>query len=139
MFYLDIITRSEFPTLSSQSRGSMKDQSPLNRQKSQANRLPVSSASPANQSVKGKAEATNKQTGMAKAFYSHYLKFITTFYVLTTVIMQRQWTSEIGARMNGPGSLEQLVSNCVFSSCFQLELFNPLLCSLILVCFPFQI
>lgn len=63
-----IITRSEFPTLSSQSRSSMKDQSPLNRQKSQAGRLPVSSAT-ANQSGKGKAEATNKQTGIAKVFF----------------------------------------------------------------------
>ncbi|CAN6181173.1 unnamed protein product [Urochloa humidicola] len=44
----------EFPTLSSQSRSSMmKDQSPANRQKSQAG---------ANQSGKGKAEASNKQT-----------------------------------------------------------------------------
>ncbi|CAN6213057.1 unnamed protein product [Urochloa humidicola] len=46
--------QSEFPTLSSQSRSSMmKDQSPANRQKSQAG---------ANQSGKGKAEASNKQT-----------------------------------------------------------------------------
>lgn len=64
-----IVTRSEFPTLSSQSRSSMmKDQSPLNRQKSQAGRLPVSSAATANQSGKGKAEAANKQTGIAKVF-----------------------------------------------------------------------
>ncbi|OEL16447.1 hypothetical protein BAE44_0022534 [Dichanthelium oligosanthes] len=55
--------QSEFPTLSSQSRSPMmKDQSPANRQKSQAGRLPVSSAAPANQSGKGKAEASNKQT-----------------------------------------------------------------------------
>ncbi|CAN6202974.1 unnamed protein product [Urochloa humidicola] len=55
--------QSEFPTLSSQSRGSMmKDQSPANRQKSQAGRLPMPSAAPANQSGKGKAEASNKQT-----------------------------------------------------------------------------
>ncbi|XP_062190603.1 protein ESSENTIAL FOR POTEXVIRUS ACCUMULATION 1-like isoform X2 [Phragmites australis] len=55
--------KSEFPTISSQSRSSMmKDQSPLNRQKSQAGRLPLSSAPPANQSGKGKAEAANKQT-----------------------------------------------------------------------------
>ncbi|RCV09430.1 hypothetical protein SETIT_2G027900v2 [Setaria italica] len=55
--------QTEFPTLSSQSRSSvMKDQSPANRQKSQAGRLPVSSAAPANQSGKGKAEASNKQT-----------------------------------------------------------------------------
>ncbi|KAL6880538.1 hypothetical protein ACP4OV_012103 [Aristida adscensionis] len=54
--------QSEFPTLSSQSRSSMmKDQSPLNRQKSQTSRLPLSSA-PANHSGKGKAEAANKQT-----------------------------------------------------------------------------
>ncbi|KAL6647808.1 hypothetical protein ACP70R_015245 [Stipagrostis hirtigluma subsp. patula] len=54
--------QSEFPTLSSQSRSSMmKDQSPLNRQKSQTSRLPLSSA-PANHSGKGKAEAGNKQT-----------------------------------------------------------------------------
>jgi len=61
LFYFDMLTRSEFPTLSSQSRSSMtKDQSPANRQKSQAGR--VSSAAPANTSGKGKAEASNKQT-----------------------------------------------------------------------------
>ncbi|GJN24471.1 hypothetical protein PR202_gb12211 [Eleusine coracana subsp. coracana] len=55
--------QSEFPSLSSQSRSStMKDQSPLNRQKSQAGRLPLSSAAPANQSGKAKAQAANKQT-----------------------------------------------------------------------------
>ncbi|KAK3126337.1 hypothetical protein QOZ80_7AG0555060 [Eleusine coracana subsp. coracana] len=55
--------QSEFPSLSSQSRSStMKDQSPLNRQKSQAGRLPLSSAVPANQSGKAKAQAANKQT-----------------------------------------------------------------------------
>ncbi|KAF8714045.1 hypothetical protein HU200_028040 [Digitaria exilis] len=56
----------EFPTLSSQSRSSMmKDQSPANRQKSQAGKLPVSSAAPANQSGKGKSEASNKQTDVS--------------------------------------------------------------------------
>ncbi|ONM51259.1 GYF domain-containing protein [Zea mays] len=55
--------QSEFPSLLSQSRSSMmKDHSALNRQKSQAGRLPVPSAATANQSGKGKAEATNKQT-----------------------------------------------------------------------------
>jgi len=53
--------QSEFPTLSSQSRSSVtKDQSPANRQKSQAGK--VSSAAPANTSRKVKAEASNKQT-----------------------------------------------------------------------------
>ncbi|KAF8732319.1 hypothetical protein HU200_016303 [Digitaria exilis] len=58
--------QSEFPTLTSQSRSSMmKDQSPANRQKSQAGKLPVSSAAPANQSGKGKSEASNKQTDVS--------------------------------------------------------------------------
>ena len=68
LFYFDMLTRSEFPTLSSQSRSSMtKDQSPANRQKSQAGR--VSSAAPANTSGKGKAEASNKQTGIVAGFF----------------------------------------------------------------------
>ncbi|KAJ1287680.1 hypothetical protein BS78_02G029800 [Paspalum vaginatum] len=55
--------QSEFPTLSSQNKSSMmKDQSTLNRQKSQAGRMPVSSVLPASQSGKGKADATTKQT-----------------------------------------------------------------------------
>ncbi|KAG8081437.1 hypothetical protein GUJ93_ZPchr0007g4783 [Zizania palustris] len=55
--------QSEFPTLSSQSRSSIiKDQSPLNRQKSQVTRLPLSSAPIANQTGKGKTEAANRQT-----------------------------------------------------------------------------
>ncbi|XP_062186822.1 protein ESSENTIAL FOR POTEXVIRUS ACCUMULATION 1-like [Phragmites australis] len=55
--------QSEFPTLSSQSRSSMmKDQSTSNVQKSQAGRLPLSSAPLVNQSGKGKAKAANKQT-----------------------------------------------------------------------------
>jgi len=44
-----------------------KDQSPANRQKSQAGR--VSSAAPANTSGKGKAEASNKQTGIVAGFF----------------------------------------------------------------------
>ncbi|KAL5199019.1 hypothetical protein ABZP36_002531 [Zizania latifolia] len=55
--------QSEFPTLSSQSRSSIiKEQYPLNRQKSQASRLPLSSAPIANQTGKGKTEAVNRQT-----------------------------------------------------------------------------
>lgn len=46
----------------------MKDQSPANRQKSQAGKLTVSSAAPANQSGKGKAEASSKQTGTVADF-----------------------------------------------------------------------
>jgi hypothetical protein len=49
----------------------MKDQSLLNRQKSQGAQLPVSSAAPANQSGKGKAEAANKHTGIVADIYSH--------------------------------------------------------------------
>ena len=68
LFYFDMLTRSEFPTLSSQSRSSMtKDQSPANRQKSQAGK--VSSAAPANTSRKVKAEASNKQTGIVAGFF----------------------------------------------------------------------
>lgn len=60
-----MLTRSEFPTLSSQTRSSsIKDQSPMNRQKSQASRLPLSTAPTANHAGKGKAEAANRQTGM---------------------------------------------------------------------------
>jgi hypothetical protein len=113
----------------------MKDQSPLNRQKSQAGRLPVSSAATANQSGKGKAEAANKQTGIANAFYLHSLKTIITFKVLTTVIMQRQWTSEIGVRVNGPGSLEQMVSNLLEVRIIQ----SFVVLLLMLICFCFQI
>lgn len=70
-FIFKNLTRSEFPTLSSQGRSSMmKDQSPANRQKSQAGKLPVSSAALANQSGKGKAEASNKQTGTVADFCS---------------------------------------------------------------------
>jgi len=55
--------QSEFPSLSSQSKGSMaKDQGPLNRQKSQASKLPLSTAPTANLTGKGKTEAANKQT-----------------------------------------------------------------------------
>ncbi|CAM0905280.1 unnamed protein product [Alopecurus aequalis] len=55
--------QSEFPSLSSQSKGSMaKDQGPLNRQKSQAGKLPVSTAPTANLTGKGKTQAANKQT-----------------------------------------------------------------------------
>ncbi|KAM0848861.1 hypothetical protein ACQ4PT_054077 [Festuca glaucescens] len=55
--------QSEFPSLSSQSRSSMtKDQAPLNRQKSQASKLPLSTAPTANLTGKGKTEAANKQT-----------------------------------------------------------------------------
>lgn len=115
----------------------MKDHSALNRQKSQAGRLPVPSAATANQSGKGKAEATNKQTGIPKVFYSYSLKTIIMFKFLTSVIMQRQWTSEIGWRVNGPSLLEQMVSNCVLLQVRIIQSFVLLL--LILICFPFQI
>jgi hypothetical protein len=135
-YYHDIVTRSEFPSLLSQSRSSMmKDHSALNRQKSQAGRLPVPSAATANQSGKGKAEATNKQTGIPKFFYSYSLKTI-MFKFLTSVIMQRQWTSEIGWIVNGPSLLEQMVSNCVLLQVRIIQSFVLLL--LILIHFPFQ-
>ncbi|KAG8100835.1 hypothetical protein GUJ93_ZPchr0013g37321 [Zizania palustris] len=55
--------QSEFPILSSQSRSSIiKDQSPLNRQESQASKLPLSSAPIANPTGKGKTEAAIRQT-----------------------------------------------------------------------------
>jgi hypothetical protein len=73
MFYFIILTRLEFPSLSSQSKSSiMKDQSPLNRQKSQGARLRLTSAALANQSGKAKAEAANKQTGIVADIYSHF-------------------------------------------------------------------
>lgn len=55
--------QSEFPSLSSQSKSSItKDQSALNRQKSQASKLPVSTAPTVNHTGKGKTEAGSKQT-----------------------------------------------------------------------------
>ncbi|VAH46125.1 unnamed protein product [Triticum turgidum subsp. durum] len=55
--------QSEFPSLASQSKSSMtKDQSSVNRHKSQASKLPLSTAPSANLIGKGKAEAANKQT-----------------------------------------------------------------------------
>jgi hypothetical protein len=64
VFFLTIFNRSEFPSLSSQSRSSItKDQAPLNRQKSQASKLPLSTAPTAKLTGKGKTEASNKQTG----------------------------------------------------------------------------
>ena len=59
-----IRNRSEFPSLSSQSKSSMvKDRGPSNRQKSQASKLPLSTAPTANLTGKGKTGAANKQTG----------------------------------------------------------------------------
>jgi hypothetical protein len=112
MFYFNILTRTEFPTLSSQRSSVMKDQSPVNRQKSQAGRLPVSSAAPANQSGKGKAEASNKQTGAVAYFFTHVCE-VSLRLSSKAWYLQRQWTSVIGARANGSGSLEQMVLNCL--------------------------
>ena len=87
MFYFNILTRSGFPSLSSQNRSSMmKDQSPLNRQKSQAGRLSLSSAAPANQSGKAKAEAANKQTGIVLNVYSY---FRSLYLCILTIVVCR--------------------------------------------------
>lgn len=112
MFYFDIVTRSEFPSLSSQSRSSvMKDQSPLNRQKSQVGRLPVSSAATARQSGKGKAEATNKQTGIVKVFLVaffkdyHHIRSSNNFHYAEAMDF-RDWCEGEWARLTGTNGIK---------------------------------
>ena len=104
-----------------------KDQSPANRQKSQAGR--VSSAAPANTSGKGKAEASNKQTGIVAGFFfppvcevslclSSPVCEVSLCLSSNAYYLQRQWTSGIGARVNGSGSLEQMVLSCLVLASF---------------------
>lgn len=110
-FCLAMFNRSEFPSLASQSKSSMtKDQSSVNRHKSQASKLPLSTAPSANLVGKGKAEAANKQTGNIVGLCSYFLCYsVFSNITVLTLILQRQWTSGIGATASGPGSLEQMV------------------------------
>jgi hypothetical protein len=109
-FFLTIFNRSEFPSLSSQSRSSItKDQAPLNRQKSQASKLPLSTAPTANLIGKGKTEAANKQTGKLVGLCSYVSQVALLLCLSNTLMLQRQWTSGIGVTASGPGSPEPMV------------------------------